>query len=103
MVDERTKIVSYIKSYVDNPTNESELLKDNNIKNEIKTLKFQTALVQLFVMTYLREDFVEPEEVKMCKKDWIGENEGDFVKTFCEIYDITNKEAGFVRSAEMEQ
>jgi hypothetical protein len=93
---------SYIKNYVENPKYEYELQKDDNIKNEIKTIEFQRALVGILIQRYIFGNFSKPEEVKNSKKEWIGENAGDLIVKFKEDYEITNNPLDFVRSQEIE-
>jgi phage/plasmid-associated DNA primase len=102
-VDGRLKVISYIKSYVENPTNESELQKDDSIKDEIKTLRFQRCFVCLLLRSYTEGNFEEPDEVKMCKKDWVGDNESDFIEKFKEEFEITNNENNYITSSEIER
>ena len=44
-VNERLRIISFEKQFVDEPENEFELRKDTNIVEEIKTIEFQKALL----------------------------------------------------------
>jgi hypothetical protein len=98
----RTRINEYVKSYVENPSNDYELQKDDSIKQEIKTLRFQRVLVGLMIQTYIDGNFTEPEELKLCKKGWIDETDCNFVEKFKEDYEITNDKNDFVYSNEIE-
>ena len=48
-VDARAKIMKFDKTFVDNPSNEYELQKDENIKSEMNTEKFQRCFVMLLI------------------------------------------------------
>jgi len=92
-VDNRLRVVGYNKCYVDNPTNEFELKKDDNIKNEVKELRFQRVFVGMLIKAYIEfkddGERPEPEGVLVAKKDWVGQ-EKNVIETFLENYKITN-------------
>lgn len=99
-VDNRVRIISYKKQFVDEVNDEeNELQKDHNLENEIKTDKFQSAFIMMLVQAYsnFKESGEpdEPEEVINGKKEWIGDNVSEMDK-FLENYEITNDEKDFV-------
>jgi hypothetical protein len=103
-VNNRVRIGNFEKTFVDNPTNSYELPKDLDLENEMTTLKFKTAFVNLLVKTYT--DFVksgkkeiEPDEVINAKRDWIGdEKEHTIMGKLLDDYEITNDVKDFVTS-----
>jgi hypothetical protein len=91
---------------VDEPTNEFQLQKDENIENEIKTLRFQRVLVGLFIQTYL--DFKEngtpeePVEVIMAKEEWAGDEKDPLNKVLSE-FEVTNDTEDYVESGDIQE
>ncbi len=59
-------------------------------------------MVNLLIETYANGNFSEPEEVKRCKEDWIGKDECDFIKKFCNDYTISNNLNDYVKSSDIE-
>lgn len=100
-VDIRVRIISYNKSYVDEPSNEFELKKDPNIESEIKTLLFQRVMVGLLIREYslYKQNGLkpEPDEVLNAKTEWVGE-EANCIKSFLNDYEITNDANHYVKS-----
>ena len=75
-VDERVRVISYTKSFVDNPTNQYELLKDRNIETEMGSDRFKRLFLILFIKrysAYVNDGCIEtlPESVKYGKEEWI--------------------------------
>ena len=105
-VDNRTRVISYKKKFVDEPENEDELKKDYNLADEMKTLKFQRCFVGLLIRRYVwsvQQEYDEiPEEVKNGKKEWI-ETTCNYIEKFLENFEITNNESDFVRSKDIEE
>ena len=99
-IHDRLNIISYKKKYVDNPTNDFELKKDNNIENEIKTDDFKNAFSFIIFDAYLnyckngkKENI--PEAIINCKTEWVGDNaENTNINKFLENYEITNNSVG---------
>lgn len=106
-VDARVRVISYTKEFVDEPNNEFELKKDDNVKIEIKSLLFQRCLVGIFIQGYLDKTrnglCVEPDAVRQAKKNWIGELVvGGFIPLFLEDFEITNNKNDYVESGVIE-
>ena len=77
-IHDRLNILSYKKRYVENPSNEFELLKDENIFEEMKTDKFKDTYSFIILNAYLEfckcnKKETIPEAVKNCKTEWVGE------------------------------
>ena len=106
-VNNRVRVGTFEKTFVENPKNEYELKMDCNLEIEMTTMKFQQAFVNLLVKTYT--DFIkngsiesEPAEVIRAKCDWIGEeSEHSVIGKFLEDYEITNNQNDFVRSEDV--
>ena len=107
-INERLNIISYNKKYVDNPSNEFELKKDDNINIEMKSDKFKDAFSFIIIDAYLqfckdgKKEYV-PEAVKNCKIDWVGEGaENTSINNFLGEFVITDNEEDFIRSSEID-
>lgn len=104
-LDNRIRVVSYNKKFVEEPTKSDELKSDPEIENEIKTLKFQMSLVMLLLKTYVdvRDNgaMKEPESVKAAKKEWLDE-EPDMIKSLLEYYEFTDNKDDFIMSTELQ-
>ena len=107
-VDERVRVINYQKSFVDNPTNQYELLRDRNIDVEMESDNFKRMFLMLFIERYT--EFVNggcvetlPESVVFGKEQWIGNSEEiKYVSQFQEVFEITNNEADFVESSSID-
>ena len=107
-INDRLNIISYKKKYVDEPSNEFELKKDNNIDVELKSEKFINAFQSIIFDSYLtffkngKIEFI-PEAVKNCKTEWVGEDSGNTtLNKFLESFEITNKPEHYIKSSEIE-
>lgn len=104
-VDGRIRVISYKKQFVDEVEDEeNELLKDNNIDNEIMTDDFKNAFLMMFLKRYVdfkeNGDIDEPEEVINGKKEWIEET-GNNIDLFLNDFEITNNEEDFILSEDI--
>jgi hypothetical protein len=89
-VDERVRVISFKKSFVNEPTNELELKADPKIKDEIETLKFKKAFVGMLIWVYTFDNIeFEPIDVINGKEDWIQDDK-NLIETFKEDFEITN-------------
>ena len=97
-VNNRVRVVSYNKPYVENPSGDYELKADSNIDEEFETLLFQRCFLEIFIRHYYlgREGHFknEPIEVTQAKEDWIGTDIG-CISAFLQEYEITNDENDF--------
>ena len=107
-INDRLKIISYTKKYVEEPSNEFELKIDHNINNEMNSTEFKEAFNFIIFDTYLNfirngKKEIEPEAVKMFKVDWVGEG-GDFktINKFLELFEITDNKEDYVPSKDIE-
>ena len=109
-VNNRLKILKFDKTFVDNPSNEFELKKDENIKDELKTERFQRCFVMLLIEYYADwndlkqiEGYVEtePEIVKIGKSEWVEDLEG-FLVAFLKDFELTMCETDCVKSSDIE-
>ena len=107
-INDRLNIISYSKKYVDNPSNEFELQKDDNLEVELKSIKFIEAFQFILFDSYLtfykngRKEYI-PDAVKNCKTEWVGvESENTTINKFLESYEITNDVNHFTKSSDIE-
>ena len=93
------------------PSNEYELKMDNNIKDELKTIRFQKCFMMLLLKYYAdwnddrqENDYVEiePEIVKVGKQEWVQEAEG-FLVTFFKDFELTCNKNDFVKNEDIEE
>jgi hypothetical protein len=107
-IQNRVRVYSYTKAFVDEPRNEYELKKDPNLDNEMKSRLFQRCFIGLLIRKY--SEFKdsgcvenEPNEVVMARNDWIGTTEeNDIINKFQQFYEITNCESDYTPSKEIE-
>ena len=107
-VEDRVRVYSYTKSFVDEPMNDNELKKDPNLNKEMQTLQFQKCFIGLLMQSYSlfqknnRVDN-EPAEVLLAKKDWMGSSEDNNIMTkFQQKFEITNNPEDFILSKDVE-
>jgi len=104
-VNNRVRVVSYTKPYVENPT-EFELKLDTNIDNEFDTLRFQKCFLEIFIRQYWKgrsgEFKNEPTEMIQAKEDWIGSEIG-CIPAFLRDYEITNDETQYIKSNQIQE
>lgn len=105
-VSTRLRVVSYNKSFVDEPTNEFELKKDKNIEDEIRTKRFQKCFIGLLIREYLT--FMdngcidtEPAEVLQSKNAWV-QQEKSVVDTFKDEFEITDNKDDYIKSSDIQ-
>jgi hypothetical protein len=105
-VDSRLRVVGYKKTFVDNPSNEFELKKDDKLDAELKTLRFQRCFVGILIWEYyqfmLNGEVEDPAEVIAAKKDWVGDD-SNYLQQFRNEFDITNNKDDFISSARIEE
>jgi len=72
-VNNRARVISYTKPYVENP-GEYELKLDPHLDAEIDTLSFQRCFLEILLQQYTKRGSLlgEPTEVVQAKEDWIG-------------------------------
>ena len=106
-VNDRLNIITYSKRYVNDPSNEYELQRDDNINYEITTDKFKQTFLFLILQEYNKfisngKNEIIPNEVKNNKDDWIGDNvEVNIVSKFLEEYTITNNTENYIESTDI--
>lgn len=105
-VNNRIRVVSYTKPYVNEPSGDYELQMDENIDVELNTLRFQRCFLEIFIRQFYKgkqgEFKIEPPEVTEAKEEWIGTDVG-CMPAFLQEYEVTNDENDFVRSSEIQE
>ena len=105
-VDNRIRITSFQKSYVDNPTNQFEMEKDDEFVKSIYDTYTQDCFVAMLLFAYDEFDqagrvMVEPPCVMSAKEEWVGKSKG-YLDTFADDFEITNNPDHFVSNTELE-
>ena len=103
----RIRAINYEKIYVDEPTNEYELLIDRNMDNEVLTYEFQVGFLMLLFQAYkVFQDGgrieTEPEGIKKAGIDILG-RDISIIDKFKNDFEITQNEEDFVRSKDIEK
>jgi hypothetical protein len=101
-VNARCKVFGYNKQFVEEPSNEFELLMDKNIETEMLTERFQRCFLGLLIKEYLEFSEancieIEPVEAIVSKENWIQE-EKTYINIFKNDFEITNSEDHYVTS-----
>jgi hypothetical protein len=99
-INNRVKVVSFDKVFVDNPTEPNHLKKDDTLSAESKTPAFQKAFIDLLLDRFPKP-FVEPESVSKHKNVWIDETPNIAVRFF-QDYEITDDLKDRVPSTEIQ-
>lgn len=99
-VNNRLRVVSYNKRFVEHPVGPDELQMDPSVGDEIKTEEFQQKFVALLIESF-HLPLVETEEVKNAKREWVAESPS-VMDAFLGFYEITNDPTDFTTSAEMQ-
>jgi len=103
-VDNRLRVVSYTKQYVDEPTNELELKKDENVLAEIRETRFRQHFVGLLIREYIlmKQNGIPPEPscVIQAKRDWVT-CDASVIDTFAQDFELTNCLEDFVLSSDI--
>ena len=106
-VNTRLRVLTYNKTFVDEPSNEFELKNDPNIKEEITTDKFQSAFVHILLRSYAefihnKRVEIEPIEVMQAKQDWVEESTS-VITDFLEDFEITDDTEDYVLSEDIKK
>lgn len=105
-VNNRIRVIGYKKTFVDNPTNDLELQKDDQLHTELQTLRFQRCLVGILIWEYMQfrqnGEREEPSEVIAAKQEWIGD-ESNYMMQFLNDFEITDSRDDFITSSRIEE
>lgn len=106
-INSRCKVFGYNKQFVEEPSNELELLMDKNIEVEMLTDRFQKCFLGLLILEYLNFSEngcveIEPVEAIISKQDWIQE-EKCFITSFMNDFELTNNSADYVMSEDIQK
>lgn len=99
-VNNRLRVVSYNKRFVEHPVGPDELQMDPSVGREIKTVEFQQTFVALLIESF-HLPLVETEEVLNAKKEWVVESPS-VMDAFLGYYEFTNDPTDFIPTAEMQ-
>ena len=105
-VDNRVRVTSFEKAYVENPSNKFEMKKDDAFCKSIYEVNMKNALVSALFGAY--KAFVksgcvmnEPKSVKCAKTEWLGESRG-VMDMFLNEFEVSNKVDDFVSNEDIE-
>ena len=105
-VDNRVRVTSFEKAYVDEPTNKYEMKKDDAFCKSIYEDEFKNALVSALFVAY--KEYVdagcvmyEPQSVKCAKTEWLGESRG-VMDVFLNDFEVSNSPDDFVTNEDIE-
>jgi len=106
-VSNRLDFVSYNKPYVDEPTCDLELKSDPALKDEMETMAFKQSFLRILIEQYWKGKSTKcfdttPEEVKMARNEWVGEDEVGVIAPFLEEFELTNVQADYVTSQDID-
>ena len=106
--ENRTRVISYTKVFVDDPKNDYELKKEYGLEDEIKTLLFQRCFIHLLLESHCsfqkrNRVEVEPQDVICAKEDWLGSvMDNNIMVKFQEFFEFTTDIDACVKSSEIE-
>jgi len=103
-VHDRVGCIGFNKHFVkDNPSDDTELLMDPNIKSEVATKRFSQCFVGILLMehaNYVDNKKIEPycEEAINSKDIWIAPNKLNPIDLFLQTYEFTNIETDYIEN-----
>lgn len=102
----RLLTIEYTRQYVDQPACDDELLKDPHLIEEIATVRFRTALVNVLIDAYARMranggPMTTPDEVKQNTQAWFNDN-SDPLKKLQDAFAFTDMATDFTPSKTIE-
>jgi len=108
-VKNRLVCVNYSKVFVDEPVNQFQLKKDDNLGNEIQTLRFKNAFIWCLINAYKRfhvdnerVDSPPLQEMSAAFDSIVGDDGDDIITKFEKDFEITNNPDDYVRSFDIE-
>ena len=106
-VQNRLIVFPFKKIYVDNPTEDYHLKKDDNVDDEIRTEKFQKAMIGIIIHQYKnfrkKGEKPLPYEIKQAKEQWINQ-QANVIDMFLDSYHFTNNtEEDFITNDELKE
>lgn len=107
--NDRVRCLIFPKQFVDTePQNQFELKMDLNIKEELKTLRFQKCFVGMLIYAHLKycdndKKEQEPDDVRNSKKDLVeSTTDINWITGFLRDYEITNNVDDYIVSSSIE-
>lgn len=108
-IKNRLVCVSYEKVFVDEPVNQFQLKKDDNLSEEIQTLRFKNAFIWCLINAYKifhvdkkRQD-IKPAGMEVAFSAIVGDDGDDLITKFLKDYEVTNVKTDFIRASEVEE
>jgi hypothetical protein len=105
-IEKRLRVAPYNKVFVKDPENEFQLKKDDNVGNEVETLKFKLTFLHIVIEKYkeYRENNeldIEPKASIESKANWFDMQKDNFITKFLYDFEFTNKEEDYVTSPDI--
>jgi len=107
-VKNRLVCINYEKVFVENPVNQYQLKKDDNLNIEIQTPRFKNAFIWCLINAYKnfhidneRKDKPPLAEMAIAFNDIVGDDGDDLITKFKKDYEITNDVGDWVRSSDI--
>jgi len=107
-VHNRNCTMEFKKHYVESPSTPFELLKDENLKHEIATERFQKCFILMLIHSYNiflenNKKEVRPEETTKTTNEWSNKENSDPILLFRQRFEITQKKEDFVSAKSIEK
>jgi muconolactone delta-isomerase len=107
-LDFRLKCATYVKGYVENPTNEFELKKDEHINEEVVSEAFKLTFINMLFTSYKdylarNKDELEPQDAVKAKESWFKIKKNQILEELLNDFEITNCEDDYIQSSYIEE
>lgn len=97
-VANRATVLEYEKSFVAEPKGPCELLMDENIKAEVRTVRFCDAFVHLLLSAYHTSPKM-PDSMTKAKEEWLGVEDNNVINMFAQQAIFTDDPDDFLSNA----
>ena len=107
-IDNRLRVFSFNKAFVDEPKSMFELQKDSKVDTEVNDVHFQNLLLNLLIKTYLAfrknpSEFKEPSVIEEHKNEWVDTAEKNVINVFLRDFEFTSDENDFITNSRIEK
>jgi phage/plasmid-associated DNA primase len=107
-IDNRLRVFSFNKAFVDEPKTIFELQKDSKVDKEVNDVHFQNLLLNLLIKTYIAfrknpSDYKEPSVIEEHKNEWVDTAEKNVINVFLRDFEFTCDENDFITNSRIEK
>lgn len=107
-IDNRLRVFTFNKAFVDQPKSIFELQKDSRVDTEVNDVHFQNLLLNLLIKTYIEyrknpSAFKEPEAIEKHKNEWVDTEEKNVMNMFLKDFEFTSDENDFITNSRIEK